>query len=289
MRKAPKHFDVRRPDFEPYGLTCEVWEPRPMHRADRHNEIEINLLGAGSLSYLLGGRRVTVREGRLAAFWAAMPHQIVAFHEVHTYHVATLPLAWVLGWGLPKRLVEPLLGGQVVEEPDASRAELDRALFVQWHRDLSRSPERRRETVLLELKARLLRLAERAVVSRGREPDARALGAAGRGAPALVERMAHVIATRYAQPLRVAEIAASVGLHPDYAALLFRKAFGTTPARFVVQHRVSHAQRMLVTGDAKVLEIALDAGFRSLSRFNAAFKALCGCTPREYRRRHRGG
>ncbi len=285
----PRHFDPRRPDFEPYGLTCEVWEPRRMDRADRHNEVELNLLAAGSLTYLLGGRRSTVRAGRLAAFWAARPHQIVAFEGAAPYHVVTLPLAWVLGWGLPKRLAEPLLGGRVVEEPDAARGDLDRALFAQWRRDLTDAPERRRETVLLELKARLLRLAERAVASRGREPGARVLGAAGRGAPALVERMAHVIATRYAQPLRVAEIAASVGLHPDYAALLFRKAFGTTPARFVVQHRVSHAQRMLVTGDAKVLEIARDAGFRSLSRFNAAFQALCGCTPREYRRRHRGG
>jgi AraC-like DNA-binding protein len=288
MRQPPKHFDARRSDFEPYGLTCEIWVPRRMDRADRHNEVELNLLVAGSLTYLLGGRRATVRAGRLAAFWAARPHQIVAFEGSAPYHVVTLPLAWVLGWGLPKRLVEPLLGGLVVEEPDEARADLDRALATQWHRDLAGESSGRREIVLLELKARLLRLAERAVTARGRDDGARALDAAGQGAPALVERMARVIATRYAEPLRVAEIAASVGLHPDYATLLFRKAFGTTPARFVVQHRVSHAQRMLVTGGEKILEIALDAGFRSLGRFNAAFKALCGCTPRDYRRRHRG-
>jgi len=41
-------------DLEPYGLTCEIWEPQPMHRADRHNELELNLLDSGSLTYLLG-------------------------------------------------------------------------------------------------------------------------------------------------------------------------------------------------------------------------------------------
>jgi AraC-like DNA-binding protein len=82
-------------------------------------------------------------------------------------------------------------------------------------------------------------------------------------------------------------VAREVGLHPDYASALFRKAFGVTPSRFILQHRVSHAQRMLVTSDAKVLEVAMDSGFGSLSRFNAAFRQLCGCAPRRYRSLHR--
>jgi AraC family transcriptional regulator, melibiose operon regulatory protein len=61
-----------------------------------------------------------------------------------------------------------------------------------------------------------------------------------------------------------------------------------TPTRFVVEHRVMQAQRELVTTDAKILEIAFNAGFGSLSRFNATFLAVCGCSPREYRKLHRG-
>ena len=38
---------------------------------------------------------------------------------------------------------------------------------------------------------------------------------------------------------------------------------------------------------AKVLEVAMEAGFGSLGRFNAAFRQLCGCSPRQYRSRHR--
>lgn len=43
-------FDSSRPNFAPYGFTCELWTPVPMKRADRHNEIELNLLKHGSLT-----------------------------------------------------------------------------------------------------------------------------------------------------------------------------------------------------------------------------------------------
>jgi AraC-like DNA-binding protein len=281
------HFEESRPDLEPYGFTCEIWEPQPMHRADRHNELELNLLDSGFLTYLLGGRRVTLRPRRLSAFWAATPHQILASENVTFYYVVTVPLAWVLGWGLPEPLVERLLSGEVVEEPQAAAADLDMARFAQWHEDLSSGGEHREEAVLLEIKARLLRLA---AATRGRsrhEGAPRALASAGGGAPTSVERMATFVAHHYRDPIGLEEVAREVHLHPDYASALFRKAVGVTPTRFILQHRVSHAQRMLVTSDAKILEVAREAGFGSLSRFNAAFQKLCGCAPRQYRSRHR--
>jgi AraC family transcriptional regulator, melibiose operon regulatory protein len=286
-RMPHTHFEEARPDLEPYGLTCEVWEPQPMHRADRHNELELNLLDSGSLTYLLGGRRVTLRPRRLSAFWAATPHQILASEDLTFYYVVTVPLAWVLGWGLPEALVQRLLSGSVVEEPEAAAAALDMARFAQWHEDLSSGGERREEPVLLELKARLLRLAA-AIRDRSRHESApRALASAGGGAPTSVERMASFVARHYQDPIGLEEVAEAVRLHPDYASSLFRKAFGVTPTRFILQHRVSHAQRMLVTSDAKILEVAMEAGFGSLSRFNAAFRQLCGCAPRRYRSLHR--
>jgi AraC-like DNA-binding protein len=67
---------------------------------------------------------------------------------------------------------------------------------------------------------------------------------------------------------------------------LFKRAFGTTLLAYLTQHRISHAQRLLATTEEKILVAALDSGFNSLSRFNAAFKEACGCSPREYRRLH---
>ena len=281
------HFEESRPDLEPYGFTCEVWEPQPMNRADRHNELELNLLDSGSLTYLLGGRRLTLGPRRLTAFWAATPHQVLGSQDLTFYYVVTIPLAWVLGWGLPETLVGDLLRGAVVEEPDPSAGARDMERFSLWYDDLSSNRDRHEEPALLELKARLLRLAAaiRAQGSPGR--GRRALATVGDEAPDSVERMATFVARHYGEAIGIKEVAAEVRFHPDYAAALFRKAFGVTPSRFILQHRVSHAQRMLITSDAKILEVAMESGFRSLSRFNAAFREMCGCSPRTYRSLHR--
>jgi AraC-like DNA-binding protein len=102
-----------------------------------------------------------------------------------------------------------------------------------------------------------------------------------------VEQMACLIAQRYAERITIETIGRAVGLHPNYAMSLFRKAFGTTLIDYLTQHRVSHAQRLLATTDQKIVDVALNSGFGSISRFNDAFRRACDCSPRDYRHRHR--
>ena len=124
-------FDPSRPDFLPYGLRCDQWRAVLMKRPDRHNEIEVNFLEKGSLTYLLAGRKVTV--------------------------------------------------------------------------------------------------------------------------------------------------------NPNYAMNLFQSAFGTTLFSYLTELRVSSVQRLLITTHDSIATIALNSGFNSISRFNAAFKSICGCSPSAYR------
>ncbi|MBR6602372.1 MAG: helix-turn-helix domain-containing protein, partial [Bacteroidaceae bacterium] len=49
------------------------------------------------------------------------------------------------------------------------------------------------------------------------------------------------------------------------------------------EHRLAEAARMLRSSDAKVLAVAQDVGFESLSNFNHQFRIRYGVTPREYR------
>ena len=174
-----------------------------------------------------------------------------------------------------------------MEEPDPAAGARDIERFGQWYDDLSANRDRHEEAALLEIKARLLRLATAIRAQGARGMGRRALATVGGEAPDSVERMATFVARHYREAIGIEEVAREVDFHPDYAAALFRKAFGVTPSRFILQHRVSHAQRMLITSDAKILEVAMESGFGSLSRFNAAFRQLCGCCPRSYRSLHR--
>jgi len=279
-----RHFDADRREFTPYGFTCEIWEPMQMARPDRHDEIEINFVDRGTLTYLIGGHRVTVQPQNLTLFWAAMPHQIVAFNAVSFYYVVTVPFGWMLEWGLPASLLTPLTGGQIVAEPVRERAAADCQLFAGWQRDVQDQTPLKREIVLLELRARLLRLAQNLEkqkcfpASTSAAPPERPQTSHSKA-----EAMACYVARNYCQRIQIKDIAAHVQLHPDYAATLFRRTFGTTLNHFITRHRIAHAQRMLVTTDQQVLQIASAAGFESLSRFNRAFKQLAGMTPRQYR------
>lgn len=271
-----KHFDSSRPEFSPYGFTSELWTPSRMPRPDKHNEIELNFLSAGSLTYLLGGHRVTVEAGRLAVFWAAIPHQIVGLEGEEPYFVVTLPLGEFLAAGLPTAFVSRILHGELVI--DVAADPCDPLRLQQWEMELRHRDPIGERAIRLEVQARLLRLA-RAVSGSpaARHPD-----------PTLsrADQLACYIARHYHEPLTAEMIAKANNLHPNYAMNLFRQAFGTTITTFIRQHRITHAQRLLVTTRDSILDVAMAAGFQSLSRFNEAFKKACGCSPREYRKAH---
>lgn len=281
-----QRFDHSRPDFEPYGFTCELWKAAPMRRPDRHNEIELNLLKGGTLTYLFGGERVTVPDGAMIAFWAAIPHQIIGYSEKPEYYVITIPLAWFLQFRLPTKLVDPLLHGHFLRDPTPRRFDLDFRLCKTWECDLESGRDEPDTAIRLELHARLLRLADAVPTTKRGRNKRRPKAYLGEGGLSKVEHMAAYIAQHYQDSILIEEIATEVGLHPNYAMSLFKKTFNLTINEYLTQHRLSHAQRLLATTDAKIIDIALDAGYPTLSRFYEAFKKSCGCSPSSYRRDH---
>lgn len=283
-------FDPTRPEFAPYGFTCELWTPKPMKRADRHNEIELNLLKHGSLSYLLGGKTVTIPAGRLAVFWAAIPHQIISATVEAEYYVATIPLSWFMQCQFPAQFVDAILHARVVLDPEPQARCGDMEMFERWVHDLEDASPQKRRIAFLEIESRLLRFAVSV-------PGGIADGSDPAGSETMIEtgglkrvgRMALFIAQHYTEKISAEQIGKAADLHPNYAMALFKKALGITLIDCLRQHRVCHAQRLLATTNDKIVEVAMDSGFKSLSRFHEAFQQLCGCSPKEYRKRHRVG
>lgn len=65
----------------------------------------------------------------------------------------------------------------------------------------------------------------------------------------------------------------------------FRKSFGTTPARFATQMRVSEAKEKLRKSDTPLETLAYDLGFADASHFGRVFRKTTAESPAEYRRR----
>lgn len=259
-------FDARRGELRPYGLTCELWTPCLMRRPDRHNEIELNYLPEGSLTYLFQDRRVQVPSRRLALFWGLIPHQIIHSEGTAPYYVCTIPFSLFLSWGLPQAFTEKLFKGELLldveqpsDGPDYDAYMLRRMLGEVGGRYFS-------EIVSLELHARFLRMASAMKVEEGKLAQPVVSGEIS-----LVEQIAIYIARNYRNPIKVADVGAAVGLHPDYANALFKKTFGVTLGEYIVEERIAHAQRLLVSTTDSVADIVFQCGFGSVSSFNAAF------------------
>ncbi len=279
-------FDPNRGDFEPYGLSVCRWQPTAMNRTDRHNEIELNFVISEPVTFQIGGRRVVVPAGGITVFWAAIPHQLISPVGKDFYYVATVPLSTYLRFGLPDAMVQELFGGVVLTTRiDSVLPAADRQIEM-WIEDLKSPDARRQMATTLEIQSLLLRiwLVTTAADKSCGTTFSHSLQHTDVSA---VERIAAYIALHFKQPLTVDEISEAVGLSSGYAMTLFRKVFGKTVIGYLLDHRLAHAQRLLISTDDQILTIAYESGFGSVSRFNTVFKQHCHCSPRAYRQQHR--
>lgn len=272
----------RQPDraFEVRGLKTGSFYPSSPITRHQHNEIELNLSANGSLTYLFGGNYISLAPNQVGVFWAAIPHNLIHIDSTTVLHWLTIPLALFLDWRLPEQFTKQILNGRFIRERTNAYIHSDCVWFAQWCNDLGTNSHENRHMVLLEVEARLHRLWQ------ARESP---LASESKIMPAnsglhTAERIACFIADHYNNSeLHLKEIAEAVGLHPSYATRLFRQSFGMPIVAYLTQYRIATAQRLLVTTDQKIIDIAFEVGFGSISRFYAVFKQICGISPREYR------
>lgn len=91
---------------------------------------------------------------------------------------------------------------------------------------------------------------------------------------------------RYAEPIRVADMAAAAGLSQAHFSREFRKAFGETPHGYLLTRRLERAASLLRSTDRTVTDICFMVGLSSVGSFTTCFGRLFGMTPTAYRAAH---
>lgn len=84
--------------------------------------------------------------------------------------------------------------------------------------------------------------------------------------------------------LTLEQLAAHCHLSPGYFHTLFTSYFRKTPAKFVMDCRISAAKAGLLADVCNLSELAKQCGFSSLSYFCSRFKQNTGKTPLQYRK-----
>ncbi len=106
----------------------------------------------------------------------------------------------------------------------------------------------------------------------------------------LVRRACELIRARAGDPIRIADIAAALGVSIRHLQAGFRRHLGTTPQRFLSDCRLERARSMLqaaLPGET-VTGIALECGFGNLGEFAVRYRRRFGEKPSETFRKAAG-
>lgn len=274
-------------DTESSRLWLHRGAPLAMTRAHRHDDVEFNLVLSGSLTYTFWGEPLSVEGGELAVFWGAAPHLL---HPDATPGATEgvwvhIPLATVLGWGLPADQLARLLQPAPVVLPIRAISSGAAATMAGWVGDVDHGVDL--TTVLLEAQAllrRALRFAtQRLEVSESDPPVPASLVRTTQ--PAKASAMARYITENFRDAVTTADVAASVHLSSGHASTLFTRSLGVSIGTFLQRCRIAEAQRLLISSEADVVDIAYGVGYASMSSFYEQFTRICGISPAAYRRR----
>lgn len=96
-------------------------------------------------------------------------------------------------------------------------------------------------------------------------------------------RLREYIHENLCERISLSEISQLAGLTTHQLLVAFRKAFGTTPAQYIIQQRLRCAQRQLTGTKKDITAIALDSGFSSHSHLTACFQKHLRCCPSQFR------
>jgi AraC-like DNA-binding protein/mannose-6-phosphate isomerase-like protein (cupin superfamily) len=251
-----------------------------------HSQIELNFVLSGNMTYWFDGRELTVDEGRLCLFWGMIPHQVIDRQEGTRFVCLYVPMSVFLGLANLSRFRDAVFRGAMIEALEIRS--WDRDIFQRWREELLAGDENLTEIVRNELTARVLR------IERDGWRDLREEGSAIASFSANdservehIERMLRFIAEHALENISADDVGNAVGLHPNYAMSIFKRAVGHTINQAIVRHRLDTAQSLLISTDLSITDVAFESGFGSVSRFYEAFSQRFVEKPTAFRRRMR--
>jgi len=94
------------------------------------------------------------------------------------------------------------------------------------------------------------------------------------------------IDSHYTEDLTLEEMADIIGFSKYHFSRLFKQYTNFTFCDYLKHRRIQAAEMLLDQPEYSITEVALQAGFPSISTFNRIFKEYKNCTPTEFRNMH---
>ncbi|HJC63118.1 MAG TPA: AraC family transcriptional regulator [Candidatus Blautia merdavium] len=94
------------------------------------------------------------------------------------------------------------------------------------------------------------------------------------------------VAEHFTEDLTLSRVASHFGIGKSALSRIFSNTLGIHYTQYLNSLRVNYSQHLLAVTDLNILEIALESGYHNQQTYNRIFKEICGCTPKEFRRKN---
>lgn len=100
----------------------------------------------------------------------------------------------------------------------------------------------------------------------------------------ILEPAIHYIHSNYKNNINLRELACMCNISTNYFHRMFKQAFKTTPANYIILLKMNSALQLLKDNNITMKEIAFELGFTDNAHFCKTFKKYYGITPKEYQK-----
>lgn len=262
----------------PANFVMQRHRPTPMRKAHVHGHVEIILPIGCQLTYQTQIGPCVAPDNMISVLWGQIPHRVSHIDGNGEILIANLPLSDLLSWSMPEVFLAELFAGSLVVAKTADA--LDAGLFARWFDDYTGKDATLVAVARMELQLRLRRQSIRGWKTNTAPHQSQRTATQQ---SIRVQKMIRFMAENYRSPLTVQDIASHAGVSEGHAMGMFQRILNTSIKSYLTKLRLHHARASLANGNDKILSIALDAGFGSLSRFYEVFVSETGQTPRAFR------
>ena len=106
-----------------------------------------------------------------------------------------------------------------------------------------------------------------------------------RGLPPELQQVIELVNRRYAEPLRLAELARGAGWSVPHLHDRFKEQLGHSPHQALIRRRIQVARELLGSSNDPIKSVASKCGFPTASAFCVQFKKATRLSPKAYRQR----
>ncbi len=260
----------------------EGLEPRS-DMLHNHPGIEINLILRGLPHYLIGGREYACHQGDIVLIGEGEVHRALGC-EGAVFLVVIFPREFLVSDQAPsfeQKFLAPFWASGLDSGPIVSPSTPGYGLLEADLLAVEMEARERGNSYRLAVKSRLLSFAAGLTRILGIEDDSPLIrrGQKSRRFATLKD----YVEERYPDKILVSDMALQVNMSVSHFTRSFKEAFGMTPIDYLIQVRVRHSAEMLLSEERKVIDVANDCGFASLSHFIECFRRITGVAPHVYR------